>query len=130
MTQELRKLAEAAKGWLIQPAIVQETSDDILKLGSTSEDGEFYELIEIDCENYGHPSRPLAEFIAAANPAAILDLLDRLEKAEKDAGRLLPLLRLAHSVVEGSYSEEYDQGFEELVSAALFTEIQAMEASK
>ena len=88
MTQELRKLAEAAKGWLIQPVIVQETSDDILKLGSTSEDGEFYELIEIDCENYDQPSRPLAEFIAAANPAAILALLDRVEKAEKDAARL------------------------------------------
>lgn len=87
MTQELRKLAEAAKVWLIRPLIVQETEDDILKLGETSEDGEFYELIEIDCENYGHPSRPLAEFIAAANPAAILALLDRLEKAEKDAER-------------------------------------------
>jgi hypothetical protein len=57
-------------------------------------------------------------------------LLDRLEKAEKDAARLLPLLKLALSVVDGSYSEDYDQGFEELVSAALFTEIQAMEASK
>ena len=70
------------------------------------------------------------KFEDAANPAAVLALLDRVERAEKDAERLLPLLKLAHSVVEGSYSEEYDQGFEELVSAALFTEIQAIEASK
>lgn len=62
--------------------------------------------------------------------AASAALLDRMEKAEKDAERLLPLLKQAHSVVEGSYSEEYDRSFEEVVSAALFTEIQAMEASK
>ena len=130
MTQELRKLAEAAKGWLIRPSIVQETADDILKLGHTSEDGEFYELIEIDCENYGQPSRPLAEFIAAANPAAILALIDRLEKAEKDAERLLPLLKQALSVVDGSYNEDYDEAFEGSVSEALRAEISAMEASK
>jgi TolA-binding protein len=76
---ELRKLAEAAKGWLIHPAIVQETEDDTLKLGHAGEDGEFYELIEIDCENYDQPSRPLAEFIAAANPAAVTTLLDQID---------------------------------------------------
>lgn len=45
----------------------------------------------VDCEggqrNYVAPSRD-ADFIATANPSAILELIERLEKAEKDAARL------------------------------------------
>lgn len=61
---------------------------------------------------------------------AIRELLDRLEKAEKDAERLLPLLKQALSVVDGSYNEDYDEDFEGRVSKALRAEISAMEASK
>lgn len=84
MTQELRKLAEAATQgpWiaagpsygeslpvLLNCVVVEEDdgdTDDVCRDVLTSED---------------------ALYIAAANPAAILALLDRLEKAEKDAAR-------------------------------------------
>lgn len=71
---ELKRLAEAAKGWLMNPVIQQEDGE-VCKLGNESEDGEFYELIEIDCENYDFPSRPLAEFIAATRPDVTLQMI-------------------------------------------------------
>jgi len=118
MTQELRKLAEAATVgvWKASGFSVNSKEHGWATIANT----------ELDYDGMAEN----AAYIAAANPAAILELLDRLEKAEKDAARLLPLLKQALSVVDGSYSEEYDQGFEGLVSAALFTEIQAMEANK
>ena len=41
-----------------------------------------------------------AKFIAAANPAAINELLDRLEAAEKERDALLSLLKEARSTLE------------------------------
>lgn len=61
---------------------------------------------------------------------SIESLLARLDKAEKDAERLLPLLKQALSVVDGSYNEDHDEAFEGSVSESLRAEISAMEASK
>lgn len=83
---ELRKLAEAAKEWSNVTAIRKhEDADGVCVIGGEDEDGNFYPVIEIDCDQYYADSKPLATYIAAANPATILSLLDRLEKAEKDA---------------------------------------------
>ena len=60
MTQELRRLAEDSQQWEAAGCPVTDP----------------------------HDTYPQELFHAAANPAAILELLDRLEKAEKDAERL------------------------------------------
>ena len=46
---------------------------------------------------------------------------------EKDAKRTLHLLKQALSVIDGSYSEDYDEAFEGAVSDALRKEITDME---
>lgn len=85
MTQELRRLAEAATQgewkwdgnvcdydpYHESPWLVDEKDSYPPILGG-----------QIKCANPAN-----ASYIAAANPAAILELLDRLEKAEKDAER-------------------------------------------
>jgi hypothetical protein len=80
MTQELRKLAEAATQgeWHQTPTsgIYQGrmivTDDRAACIGET----------------HNANATENAAYIAAASPAAILELLDRVEKAEKDAARL------------------------------------------
>jgi hypothetical protein len=80
MTQELRKLAEAATqgNWHQTPpsGIYQGrmivTDDRAACIGET----------------HNANATENAAYIAAANPAAILELLDRVDKAEKDAARL------------------------------------------
>lgn len=44
-------------------------------------------MVAVATTGAGVSSESNADFIAAANPAAILDLIDRLEAAEKDAKR-------------------------------------------
>lgn len=51
-----------------------------------------------------------ADFIAAANPAAILELLDRLEAAETEQHRLSECLRLANSNAEYFERQWYLRG--------------------
>ena len=94
-TNELRRLAQAATpgpwyvtgkltryvealidGWLIQ---------EVAACGPTKADG-----------GYGPQQEANARLIAAANPAAISELLDRLEEAEKERGSAMMLVdRLA-----------------------------------
>ena len=75
--KELRRLAEAAKGWKIN-AFRSETPMVPCVFGR-EDDGEFYEIGTLDCENYDQSSEPLAQYLIAANPRAVLSLLDRLE---------------------------------------------------
>lgn len=74
----LRALAEAVKSWEYK-TVNQESDDDTCKVGHTNEDGVFYDLIELDCENYDMPSKPLAAYIAATNPEVCIAMLDALE---------------------------------------------------
>lgn len=80
MTQELRKLAEAATQG---PWIAGDDEDsDYYLVGPPSFDRVVTNpVVQLHALNN-------AEFIAAANPAAIIALLDRVEKAEKDAARV------------------------------------------
>ena len=94
-TKELRRLAQAATTgpWyvtgkltryveaLIDGGLIQE----VAACGPTKADG-----------GYGPQQEANARLIAAANPAAISELLDRLEEAEKERGSAMMLVdRLA-----------------------------------
>jgi hypothetical protein len=93
MTQELRKLAEAATQgeWHQTPpsGIYQGrmivTDDRAACIGET----------------HNANATENAAFIAAANPAAILELLDRVERAEKDSARLDWVIRNRDMRVQG-----------------------------
>lgn len=80
--QELRRLAEA------QPIKVWRRDDGRLPFKPSVERMFFVEGPDVvsDYEEVGF-SRSAASFIAAANPAAILSLLDELEQYRKDALR-------------------------------------------
>ena len=75
MTQELRRLAEAATVgiWKASGFDVNSKEHGWATIANT----------ELDYDGMAEN----AAYIAAANPAAILALLDRLEAAEKDAAR-------------------------------------------
>ena len=83
---ELRQLAQAVSGWgnCNQAWIDQSEDVPAVVVGHIGEDGETYPVVTIDCDQYyaADQSLPLGKFIAAANPAAINELLDRLELAE------------------------------------------------
>ena len=86
---ELRRLAQAVSGWSNCNQAWLDQSEDVQAavVGHIDEDGNTYPVATIDCDRYyaAHQSLPLAKFYAAANPAAITELLDRLEAAEADA---------------------------------------------
>lgn len=87
-TNELRRLTQAVSGWSNCNQAWLDQSEDVpaAVVGHIDEDGNTYPVATIDCDQYyaAHQSLPLAKFYAAANPAAITELLDRLEAAEKD----------------------------------------------
>lgn len=88
-TKELRRLTQAVvKGWgnCDQAWLDQSEDTPAAVVGHIEEDGETYPVATIDCDQYyaAHQSLPLAKFYAAANPAAVSELLDRLEAAESD----------------------------------------------
>lgn len=86
---ELRRLTQAVSGWSNCNQAWLDTSEDVAAavVGHIDESGETYPVATIDCDQYfaAHQSLPLAKFYAAANPAAISELLDRLEAAERSA---------------------------------------------
>ena len=83
---ELRRLAQAVSGWsnCNQAWLDQWEDPPAAVVGHINEDGETYPVATIDCDQYyaAHESLQLAQFYAAANPATIIELLDRLEAAE------------------------------------------------
>ncbi len=95
---ELKRLAEKVKGWSSCNAawsIVDEDDPEYLTaaVGAIGEDGEEYPVAIVDCDNYfaGSDSLHLANFYAAANPQAVLEiikqrdeLLAALEKCRKE----------------------------------------------
>ena len=99
-TKELRRLAQAVSGWSSCNQAWLDQSEDVpaAVVGHIDEDGNTYPIATIDCDQYyaANQSLPLAKFYAAANPAAISELLDRLEEAEKERGSAMMLVdRLA-----------------------------------
>lgn len=88
---ELRALTQAVSGWSNCNHAWLDTSEDVAAavVGHIDESGETYPVATIDCDQYyaAHQSLPLAKFYAAANPAAVSELIDRLEVAEKERER-------------------------------------------
>lgn len=90
-TPHLRNLAEAVKGWsCCKEAWPHPEHFDVAVVGGIT-DGEQYPVSQIDADTYGTDgeSLKLAQFYAAANPGAVLALLDRI--AELEARKPLPL---------------------------------------
>lgn len=91
MTLDINKLkaaAEAVKGWGSSNQAWLDTREDTAAavVGHVDEDGREFPVATIDCDQYDSgDSLPLAKFYATANPQAILELITRLEAAEKDA---------------------------------------------
>jgi len=71
---ELKRLAEDMKGWPNKDAF---ESDDAWCVGSIDEDDNLWPVIEVQTERYDafDASEPMATYYAAANPAAILELI-------------------------------------------------------
>lgn len=59
-------------------------------VGHINEDGETYPVVTIDCDQYSAAgqSLPLGKFYAAANPAVINEILNRLEAVEEERDTL------------------------------------------
>ena len=105
-TKELGRLAQAVSGWgnCNQAWLDQSEDTPAAVVGHINEDGETYPVVTIDCDQYyaADQSLPLGKFYAAANPTAVIELLDRLEAAEKGHDEL-------HSAVcrEGDRADAY-----------------------
>ena len=106
---ELRALTQAVSGWSNCNHAWLDTSEDVAAavVGHIDESGETYPVATIDCDQYyaAHQSLPLAKFYAAANPAAISELLDRLEAAEKERDALRSALQHEADCVEAAKAE-------------------------
>lgn len=89
---ELRRLTQAVIGWSNCNQSWLDQSEDVpaAVVGHIDEDGNTYPIATIDCDQYyaANQSLPLAKFYAAANPAAVSGLIDRLEAAEKERDAL------------------------------------------
>ena len=96
-TKGLRRLAQAVIDWgsCNQAWLDQSEDTPAAVVGHINEDGETYPVATIDCDQYSaaDQSLPLGKFYAAANPAAISELLDRLEAAERERAELLEALK-------------------------------------
>lgn len=82
MTEQLKVLAEAAKEWKLN-FVMNMTDEEPCEVGFKDDDGCFFPIITVDCENYFKPSGPLAKYIAAANPERILALIAENERIRK-----------------------------------------------
>ena len=83
----LKALAHGVTGWRNCDQAWEEADEDGYRtavVGAISEDDEKYPVITVDCAQYyaDDDSLKVAKFIAAANPAAILELIGRIESLE------------------------------------------------
>lgn len=97
-TEQLRALCLAAKGWNLD-TIKPETDDACCKVGGTI-DGEFYEVLILECEDYYRDSDELAEYIIATQPPVVLALLDENERLQSDLEKHRELLLHHLSVID------------------------------
>ena len=80
-TEQLKALAEAAKGWNTNHAM-PEIDGEPIDVGQLL-DGEFYPIITVDCGQYDQTSNHLAEYICYATPQRILALIAENERLRK-----------------------------------------------
>ena len=89
---KLRLLAQAVIDWgcCNQAWLDQSEDTPAVVVGHINEDGETYPVVTIDCDQYSAAgqSLPLGKFYAAANPAVINEILNRLEAAEEERDAL------------------------------------------
>jgi len=108
--EKLKAAASAVKGWGNCSDSWVDNSEDTAAcvVGMIDkETGETYPVVTVDCELYYSPdSSKLAHFYASANPAAIIELIARMEKAEKQRDELLAVFKDVIQVCkdEDSYS--------------------------
>lgn len=81
--QKIKALALDVTGWANCDQAWLDTSEDVAAaaVGAISEDGETYPVAVVDCDQYDAPadSMKLAKFYAAANPAAVLEMIAMIE---------------------------------------------------
>ncbi len=84
-TPDLRALAEAAKDWASCNEAWPDPEDIYVAVVGGIMDGEHYPVAQIEADNYGTDgeSLKLAQFYAAANPGAVLALLDRIAELQE-----------------------------------------------
>lgn len=98
---ELERLAQDVSGWSNcsqhWPLEDEEAPDGVHIVGAIDEGGERYDVMCIDADSCGTDgeSAKLAAFYAAANPAAALELIERLKQAEQDVARHQMLYEIA-----------------------------------
>lgn len=85
--EKLKALAEEVKGWSNCNQAWVDVSEDTpaVVVGHINEDGETFPVVTVDCDQYyeAQDSIKLARFYAAANPAAVLGLIERLGEAPR-----------------------------------------------
>ncbi len=117
----LKAAANEVIGWSNCNAAWLDSSEDVpaAVVGHIDNDGNGYPVAVIDCEQYySGDSLKLAKFYAQANSAAILELLDRLEAAERNAKRYL-WLRNDNAYVPEAYAVRGGQRLDDLVDEFL-----------
>jgi len=96
-TNKLKELAEKLAPAYQEPWESHRHSASAVTVGAVNEDGEYNDFIDVRISDYSafdEHDDELGEWIAAANPQAILELIERLEKAEKDAARYRELRKI------------------------------------
>lgn len=85
--EKMKSSALEVSGWGNCNSAWLDTSEDesAAVVGHIDEDGITYPVVVVDCDQYyaGQDSLPLAKFYARSNPRAVLELIKRLEDAEK-----------------------------------------------
>jgi hypothetical protein len=84
--QQLKTLAESCKGWdNLDKCSKSEGSDEDWSVGACDEDGNFFPVMTIDTDQYDQSgdSVKLAQYYAAANPSAVLELIAEIERWRK-----------------------------------------------
>jgi hypothetical protein len=101
--EQLKKLADSAKDWILSLRDTWQRSPGIWQVGLKDEEGNMYDVLTIDCGQYdrGFDSEKLALFYAAANPVAILQLI---EHCESQAATIAELRKM-YFQLEQSYGE-------------------------
>ncbi|WP_263227103.1 hypothetical protein [Pseudomonas alabamensis] len=92
--EALHRLASAAEAWhnLTECWPADEADDDEhdWQVGALDEDGNEYPVLTVDTANYDQPAdaEKLARYYAAANPKAVLALLEEIAALTKERDKL------------------------------------------
>lgn len=127
--EELKRLASGLAGWQNLTECWPIEDDDCdpeefdWAVGAIDEDGNDYSVMTVDAFQYDAPgeSEKLARFYAAANPAAVLELIAKIERLRKDSVSVDTAVYIAEqlSVKAEQAERERDQLRAELDELAL-----------